>query len=145
MLAESGDVPTTLMGALVLAIIGLAGTVAYLFRFYSTRQVQAEKERREHDADHARERATWAAERASLLAERATLEALLRAEYEKRHREMVDRLYEEAREFETTARREYAANMELVANKAGEINDKIGTILERFYERYVNPRRAHKE
>ncbi len=40
------------------------------------------------------------------------------------------------------ARREFGANMEVVAAKAAESADRLGLVLDKFYERLLGPRRS---
>ena len=126
--------PITLLGCLVAAILGLAGVIGYLFRFYAKRMEKLEADRRQSDEDHAKERAKWAAEREQL-----------RAEYEERYRVALEKhitalqkLYEDSREHESLVRREYTANMEIVAQKAAEATEKLGAVMSKFYDRYVH-------
>ena len=72
----------------------------------------------------------------------------LRAEYETKHREVVERhadmikaLYEDSREHENLMRREYASNMEVVAEKARQAQEKVGEVLDKIYNRFVGTRR----
>lgn len=140
--------PLSLIAALVVAVVTMAGVIGYLFKYFSGR---TEKERKSAEAErirlieaHAEERQNWAVERVRL--EVTAKEN--RAEYEIKHREVVERhadalerLYESAREHENMARREYAANMEVVAEKAREVQEKVGAVLDKIYSRYIGMRR----
>ncbi len=137
--------PSSLVGALVVAIAALSGVIVFLFKHYSRR----EDERRKHDEDVAKERTLWAVERARLEVDRDHMRAEIRAEFEERHRVVVSEhakllreSHDAARENEAAARREYAANIEVVAAKASEAADKIGGVIEKIYERFVL-RRPH--
>lgn len=144
----SSAVPTSLVSALFLAITVLAGVIAYLFRHYTQRLKEIEKARDEHDCKIAEERACWAEERAKLSASREQIETELRLEFESKHRQALQdhvttirQIFEAARENENAARRDYAANMEFISRTAAEANDRIGMILDRFYDRLVATRR----
>ncbi len=163
--------PTSMVVILSIAVTALAATVVFLFKYYSGRMTLVEDERRKRDdeqakermttlADQAKERTAWALERVELRADfdkkirelQAESDRRLReshTEYERKLREAVEKhaatiseLYEASRENEICARREYTANMEVVANKASEANDKIGAVLEKMYDRYVPNRRT---
>jgi hypothetical protein len=118
------------------------------------------KERQTALSDQAKERTAWALERVELRTDfdkkirelQAESDRRMReshTEYERKLREavekhaaMISELYDSARENEIAARREYTANMEIVATKAAEANDKIGAVLEKMYDRYVPSRRT---
>jgi len=142
----AASAPTTILPLLVVAIMALAGVIAYLFRYYSKRVSLLEKERLEREIAHAKERESLAKEREAWAVERTKLEGYrveLRAEYEGKHRDLLRSVYDDLREYENNARREYAENMETVAGKAAEASDKIGVILDKFYDRFVGgPRRS---
>lgn len=163
--------PTSMVALLSLAVVALAGTVVFLFKYYSGRMTAVDEERRKRDdeqakerqtalSDQAKERTAWALERVELRTDfdkkirelQAEADRRMReshTEYERKLREAVEKhaatiseLYEAARENEISARREYTANMEVVATKAAEANDKIGAVLEKMYDRYVPSRRT---
>lgn len=115
---------------LIIAIAALALALGVLWRYYTERLKETELQRRQHDLEQANERQTWAVERERI-----------RTEYETRHLTTLQRLYNEAREHEATARREYAENMEIVASKQAEASDKITAVLDKIYDRYMSPRR----
>lgn len=126
--------PASLVPLLLLAISGLVGVVAFLFRYYSKRF-----------EDHGKEREAWAKEREAWATERTRLERFhveLRAEYEAKYHETLNTLYKEARESESMARREYAENMEIVAQKAAEASDKVTAVMNRIYDYLIRPRRS---
>jgi hypothetical protein len=141
-------IPTSLATVFVIAITTLAGVIAYLFRYYSGRQANIEEQRLKREDEHARERTTWVLERAELKNYnddlRAEFEAKFRANSE-RHAETVRTLYDVGRDHENAARREYLQNMEVVAAKAAEANDKIGAVLEKALERSLGNRRNTKD
>jgi hypothetical protein len=137
--------PTSLVTVFIVAITALAGVIAYLFRYYSGRQAAAETAAIKREEDNAKERVAWAVERAEL----KSYSDDLRAEYEAKFRSMAERhaetvrvLYDVGRDHENAARREYLQNMEIVAQKAAEANDKIGAVLEKALERSLGARRA---
>lgn len=144
-------IPTTVVPLLIIAVVALAGVVVFLWKYYAGRLAALEEARQERDDERSREREQWTLERIKWAAERAVLEehdVELRAEFEERHRVLIERhaalirsMHEEAREQEAIARREYTANMEIVALKAAEANSKIGAILDRCLERFVGARR----
>jgi Tfp pilus assembly protein PilV len=129
-MATDPSVPTSLVAVLVIGVSALAAVIAYLFRHYQKRE----------DA-YQQERLAWVAERTRL----ELVETKLRAEYETRHREILETLHVAQREHENLVRREYAHNMEAVAATAQEANEKIGTVLDKFLDRFVGPRRTIKE
>lgn len=143
---DPAQVPTSLVAVLVIAVAALAGTIVYLFKYYANRLADGEKSRLEHDKEIATERLQWAVERTRFEGYREEH----RAEYEAKHRQLVEQqavitreLYDALREHDNTARREYAANMEVVADKASEAADKIAAVLDKFYDRFVgSPRRG---
>jgi hypothetical protein len=131
--ASSLPVPTSLISALVIAVAVLAGVVVFLFKYYSG----------QHDKV-ASERTQWAVDRARLEDQRENIELTLRAEYEGRHRVLAEEhakalrdLFDRAREHENIARREYLANMEVLAAEAAKANEKIGLVLEKALDRFV--------
>jgi hypothetical protein len=130
--------PAWVIGVLIGAIVALAGTIAYLFRYYSARMAASESE-------ISKERVAWAIERARL----EGVEVALRAEYEEKHRKLLEGqvksmqdMFEAARNHENLARREYAANMEVVAGKVSEASDKLAAVLDKMIERVMGVRRA---
>jgi hypothetical protein len=128
------SLPTSLAPLLIATILALAGVIAYLFRYYSKRA-----------EDHGREREAWAREREAWGAERVRLERFhveLRAEYESKYHETLTTLYKEARENEAAARREYAENMDSVAQKAAEASARVATVMDKMYDYLIRPRRT---
>lgn len=136
--------PTSLVTVFIIAITALAGVIAYLFRYYSSRQAAIEEQRLKREEEHARERTAWAVERAELKGYndelRAEFEAKFRALSE-RNAETIRTLYDVGRDHENAARREYLQNMEVVAAKAAEANDKVGAVLEKALERSLGATR----
>jgi len=118
------------------AVVGLAGVIVYLFKHYSGRQ-----------DTHDKERVLWASDRAKFDEAREKYEAQLRAEYEEKHRLIVEAYAKEtaeirdsSREHEDQVRREFAASMNAIADKAAESTEKIAAVLDKMYTRYVGPR-----
>jgi len=140
-----GMIPLSLVATLVSAmIVTMAGTIAFLFHFFAKERKASATERLRVIEEVAKERQDWAVTRVRL--EMARNE--LRTEFEIKHRELVEhnadalrQLYEDAREHEALARREYAANMEVVAEKAREAQAKVGDVLDKIYNRYIGGRR----
>lgn len=150
----------TLVAVLVIAVTALAGTIAFLFRYYSKRLKEAhDDQKRIMEAasserfEFAKERFEFVKERSMWLIERTRFEAVelhLRTEFEAKHRAAVESyartvqdLHETARTHEDTVRREYLQNMESVSDKAEAAQGKIGAVLEKIYDRFVvAPRRG---
>lgn len=140
-------VPTTLLAALGAAVVSLGGVVAYLFRHYTGRLKEIDDDRRRHDEQIAKERAAWVEERAHLSRSREEIETDLRLEFEGKLRQALQdhiaklcEVFESARENENEARREYTKNVEFISRTAAEANEKIGMVLERFYDRLAAKR-----
>ena len=136
--------PLSLGSALVIAIGALAAVVVFLFLFFNKRIDSGRDEIQKLLAERAKERQDWAVERAKCEAS----EDRLRAEFELKHRELAERhakmvkdFYDEAREHETLARREYTANMEAVAEKAREVQMRVGEVLDKAVARVTGSRR----
>ena len=137
MLPTDPTIPTALVPILIIAVVSLATVVAFLFKYYAKRQADSELLYRRREEEIFQERLTWTREREAI-----------RTEFEMKHRTMLEgqvkmmaELHEESREHENTARREFAENMELVASKASEASEKIAAVLDKFYDRFVGPRR----
>jgi hypothetical protein len=144
---EDATIPPYLIAILIAAVVSLAGVVAYLFKHFSTKQSEAEAERRLQEKESAKERLGWALERQKLDTTREEYETALRLEYETKHRivlenhiKVMTELHEASREHEDLVRREFAQNMEMVASKAMEASDKVAAVLDKFYDRFVGPR-----
>lgn len=134
MSAVEPSTSTSLAPLLIAAILALAGVIGYLFRYYSKRA-----------EEHGKEREAWAKEREAWVAERARLERFqveLRAEYEGKYHSTLETLYKEQRENEAAARREYAENMESVAQKAAEASGKVAAVMDKIYDYLIRPRRT---
>lgn len=118
------------------AVVALCGVIAYLFKHYSGKQDTQDKER-----------IVWAVERSKFDEAREKYEAQLRAEYEEKHRLIIEthakslsEIHDAARAHEDQVRREYAQSMNAVADKAAESTEKIAAVLDKMYSRYVGPR-----
>ncbi len=164
-LASIPDVspPTSLIAAMTIAVVVLTGVIGFLFRHYTAKMAEltatfndrlsqvTSKHAEEHKA-WAEEREGWCTERASWAAERAKMEqhrTEYRLEYETRHREVVghyadqvSELYEKTLQYQSAARREYADNMEHVADKAAEATAKLGVVIEKIYDAFAGLRRS---
>jgi hypothetical protein len=93
------------------------------------------------------ERSGWTAERKALADANENAVAELRAEYEEKHRQILehytDALKEDrdaAREHEDLVRREFGELMEEVSTRAHDSSKSIVEILNKFYDRFVGPR-----
>lgn len=135
-LPSADAVPTSLVAMLVVAVVALASVIAFLFRYYSGRLKDVETELRTSDKQHAKERQDWAVERATLQGFRDQLGA----EYAKRQADDMRSLYDRALEHENAARREYISNMEGVAQKAAEAQDKVGAVMQKMADRLAGRR-----
>src|SRR5262249_10559620 len=138
--------PLSLGSALVIAVLTMATVVTYLFHFFNKRLDRERNERLNLLEERAKERQDWsesrAKERAEWAIERVRLDALLdrtRGEFEAKHRELAEKhaqivhdTYQEAREQENLMRRDYTANMEVVAEKAREIQMRVGDVLDKI-------------
>ncbi len=133
------SVPTSLVPLLIVAVVALAGTVAFLFRHYSKCMAALEASRAKEREDRAQEREEWVLERARHELERAHHERRqveVRAEYESRHREVLKSLYDDAREHEDRTRREYAENIEVVAEHQAKASERVTQVLDKIYDRF---------
>ncbi len=133
---DATTIPPYLVAILITALTALAGTVAYLFKHFSSREAEAVKER-----------LAWAVERSKFDTAREEYEIALRLEYETKHRALLENhiktmavVHDAAREHEDLVRREFAQLMETVSAKASESSDKIAAVMDKFYERYVERR-----
>ena len=131
---------------------GVLGIVACVFAYaivHLFRALQAAYERNAA-AEKAREaeRSDWTKRELLLRQELETKEADLRAEYERKHREVIDHYAQlakaerrENREHEDKAREEFAEIMEKVSADANKSTDALVNMLQKFYERFVGPGR----
>jgi biopolymer transport protein ExbB/TolQ len=124
----------TMVGLLCAAVTALAATVGYLFKFYSTKMSEQSADRRKIEAEHADERKQWAVERARADSRVEIARAELKAEYEKSFREIL----EDARKHEDEVRRDYARNIDGVAEQLSAAHDRLTVVMDKFYERFVN-------
>lgn len=142
-------VPTSLLTVLIVAVTTLAGVVAFLWKHYQGKLDKLAEVNKQVDALNYQERLAWAAERQRLAQSQEEFEVRLRLEFEGKHRMVLEdyakRLAEAidgAREREDAIRREFTTNMELIAGKAESSQAKLALVLDKFYERYVSPRRV---
>jgi flagellar basal body-associated protein FliL len=129
--------PTSLVPLLIIAVVALAGAIAYLFRFYSGRMEAKDALLAKEREERAKERENWVVERTRH--ERFQVE--LRAEYETKYHDTLKTLYDDAREHEDTARREYTENIETVSANAQAASEKVTRVLDKLYD-YLAPRRT---
>lgn len=129
----------------VLGVVALAFALAVVHLWRTLREDA--KQRTEEVKAREVERAEWTAREMRLRNELATKEADLRAEYERKHREVVDHYAQlakaerrESREHEDRAREEFAEIMERVSTEHGKMSDALVNTLQKFYERFVGPR-----
>jgi hypothetical protein len=120
--------------------------IIYLFRHNVRRERRAELERKAL----IEERKDWDAERASLKAAHDLEIANLRTEFEKKHVDRLDNYTTElredrdaAREHEDQIRVEYAQLMEGVSAEHTKASEALVKVLEKFYDRFVGPRRHY--
>ena len=132
------------IGALVATIVTLAGVIAFLFRRSDKRDLAIEEER----AKVIQERASWAGERDKLTAARELDREELRAEFEAKHRTLVEHYLQQARadreaerEHALTMQKEFAEVMETVSAEAGKSSQALVDVLTKFHDRFVGPRR----
>jgi hypothetical protein len=152
----STEVPSTLVGALVVAVTVLAGVVVVLFKLYIGRNATAEKAISDKDKEMADERKGWAVritqhegELAKLrLVADAELESL-RADCEKRMREHADSYateLQEARDMhlgrEDAIRKDCLDRIERIEKQASDAAQAQNVVLNKIYERFVGPRRG---
>lgn len=133
----------TLAGLLIGTITVLASVIAYLFKLYVSRN----REVAEATLAMIKERNEWAIERAQLVANAEVQEQELRADYEKRWRELIERYddivsrdHAENRRHEDQVRKEFADIMERVAAESARSSQALVTMLQKFYDRWVAPR-----
>lgn len=144
----------TLVSALIGAITVLAGVVAYLFKLYVARN----KEISAREDAMAEERKHLGLERAKIVSDhRLEIERLqaqheleeeqTRTDFEKRHRELVERYDAAARResdiFRAHAdqvRKDFADVMEKVAVEASKQSASLAAALQKIYDRFIGPR-----
>jgi hypothetical protein len=149
----SEDVPTPgsfpwIISGLVAALSALSGVVAYLFKLYNKRTIAHEKQRQLADADHATERRTWIEEKSAWDAEREAERERDRADYETKHREVIERydlIAREEREAhyqrEETIRQEHAEMLERLAAAENKRSAAEVELLQKMHERLSGGRR----
>lgn len=138
-----------------LAQYGILGVVSMLFLWAivalynrgEKRQAAFEGDRKGWDVERTKMLADQITERMKLTAELEKLRSDLRAEYEEKHRELVEGFTREMRAerdqnraHEDEVRKEFAELMEDVAEKISTGTAGIATVLEKFYVRFVSPR-----
>jgi len=130
---------------------GVLGVVAVLFAWAIIRlwrdNLQIHETRSNELKAITEERTSWTAERIRIVETNDTKLAELRAEYEEKHREILEH-YQNAlkedrdamREREDQIRHEFDELMETVSARAHDSSKAIVEILNKFYDRFVGPR-----
>lgn len=153
------DVPTGsypwIIGSLIAALIALAGVVAHLFKLMNKRIDANEAARKADDTAHATERTKWteervtermrwAAEKDKWESERELERATEHAEYERKHREIVEHYEETARadrvahyQREEQQRKDHAEMIERVSEKASQSAASMVTLLQKIHDRFL--------
>lgn len=132
------------VGALVATIVALAGVITFLFRRSDKRDLTIEEER----SKIIEERASWITDREKIGAARELDREELRAEFEEKHRVLVEHYLQQARadreadrEHALTMQKEYAEIMETVSGEMGKSSQALVEVLTKFHDRFVGPRR----
>lgn len=123
---------------------GVLGVVAVVFGYaimHLFRALRADQhEMRSEVAARERERAEWMVEREGL-----------KAEYERKHRELAEGFAESLRDereanraHEDAVRREFSDLMEKIATESSRSAEVTATILSKLYDRFANPERSRK-
>jgi F0F1-type ATP synthase membrane subunit b/b' len=119
----------------VVALIFLLGLIS-LFRLYVKRIDRADDTHRKMTEEHLKERADW-----------QRLQADMRADYERKHRENADqyaaelrKVYEESRTHEDSVRKEFSDMLNSMASDQTRSMGDIARVLDKIYERFVGPR-----
>lgn len=138
-----------------LAQYGILGVVSMLFLWAvvalynrgEKRQAKFEEDRAKWDVERTTTLANQITERMKLTADLEKLRSDLRAEYESKHRELVEGFSDSVRlerdqnrAHEDEARKEFAELMEEVADKQGQSSAALTTVMEKFFARFVGPR-----
>jgi len=120
----------------VLGVVALVFAYAIIHLFKTMRADQAASKAEAKAMDE--ERKQWAVEREGL-----------RTEYERKHRELVERYAEaereereEGRAREDIVRKEFADLMERVATESGKASQALVDMMQKFYDRFVGPSRG---
>ena len=120
----------------VLGVVALAFAWAIIYLFKTMRADHAVSKADEKAME--KERGQWAIEREAM-----------RTEYERKHRELVDRHATAAREeraanrtHEESVRKEFADLMERVAAESGRSSQALVDMMQKFYDRFVGPPRG---
>lgn len=158
--SDIGTAPNWLLGVLIAAIVALSGAVTFLFGLFAKRTATHEKrtrereqahadQNREREQAHAQERQAWAEKEAAWDAEREAERETERANYEQRHREVVERyeiLAREDREAHYTreelARREHADLLEKIQFAEKRRSESELALLEKMHNRLGGRKRG---
>lgn len=144
-MSEPNNIPTTLVGALILAVTALAGVVVYLFKLYVGRNTTAEANAAKKDEDVARMRAAWDVERESWEAERMRL----LMEYERKRADLAEGYAMETGEIrdgalvrEDALRKDFGDRLERISAEAAKAAHAQVEVLTKLKERFIGPRRG---
>lgn len=118
-------------GPLGVAVFVFACVIAYLFKLLMNKSTRDEK----RAEDNAKERAGWDVERERL-----------RAEYEERHRELIDGYAKDLlaernsnRAHEDLVRKEFTDLMERLSDDNVKSSEQVVSVLQKFHDRFVGP------
>lgn len=139
--------------ALCIAVAALVGAIGLLYRRLTTmedmrakRELELASERTKRDLELANERIEWAKERTRYEA----LEVALRAEYEGKHRLLIEQqqkvtqaIYDAQRTQENELRKEFTSAMEVVSGQFTASTDKISVVIDKMLDRLLGSRRHH--
>lgn len=138
------EVPTSLVGALSLAVVVLAGVVGLLFKLYVARNQRAEDGTAAKDALMAVERTSFLEREHAWETEREQI----RADAERRVREATETYATELAEMrdqylgrEDGLRKDFGDRIERIAAEASKSALAQAEVLNKLYERFVGPRR----
>ncbi|MGH7176516.1 MAG: hypothetical protein ACREJC_03960 [Tepidisphaeraceae bacterium] len=130
----------------VLGVVALVFGYAILHLFRAIRADQASV--RASDIAREKERSDWALEREQMRNDWAIEREQLRADYERKYREVADGYthalraeHVENRQHEDLVRKEFAELMEQVSSEASKSSQALVEILQKFYDRFVGPKR----
>lgn len=129
---DIGTAPNWLLGILIAAIVALSTAVTFLFGMFAKRTASYDKRSRERELahaaqilereqSHAQERQAWAEKEAAWDAEREAERETERANYEQKHREVIERYEKLARE----DREAHYQREEMARHEHAELQEKI--------------------
>ncbi len=121
-------------GILGIVALAFAFAIINLFKMMRSDSAAASAEQKAME----KERGQWAVERETI-----------RTEFERKHREQVERYAEAIQEernsnraHEDLARKEFADLMEQVATEGGKASQALVDMMQKFYDRFVGPTRG---